>query len=61
MILHEAVHFVDNSAPKDVYEHIPEYATLSAANASGNPSSFAMFAQHVFCRADRRFGAGNNK
>jgi hypothetical protein len=61
MILHEAVHFVDNSAPKDVYEHIPEYATLSAANASGNPSSFAMFAQHVFCRADKRFGAANNK
>jgi hypothetical protein len=60
MVLHEAVHFVDDSAPADIYEHHPSYATLSAADASGNPSSYAMFAQHVFCKADTRFGAGNN-
>jgi hypothetical protein len=65
MVLHETVHYVDNKATVDYYEHGPQYpksgVTVSADQAIHNPSSFVAFGQHVFYGKDERFGAGRPK
>ncbi len=67
MVLHEAVHFVDTEATRelDYYEHGAHYPksgiTVGADQAVHNPSSYAAFAQHVFYGKDERFGAGRPK
>jgi hypothetical protein len=60
MVLHEPVHYVDCLANphNDFYEHGPEYAYLTPQQAIHNPSSYVAFAEHVFYRDDRRYGAG---
>ena len=60
MMLHEPVHYVDAGADTahDIYEHAPGYATVTAANALHNPSSYVCFAEQVFYGSDVRYGAG---
>ena len=59
MVLHEPVHYVDQKADtsNDIYEHRPEYSTMTIDQAVHNPSSYACFAQHVFYGSDERYGA----
>jgi peptidoglycan hydrolase-like protein with peptidoglycan-binding domain len=70
MVVHECVHFLNRANDDFALEwplfnghsdtgH-PNYANLPPEDAVRNPSSYASFSQHVFFRADTRFGAGNN-
>jgi hypothetical protein len=58
VLIHELVHYIDSRADlaHDIYEGSAAYATLSAANASFNPSSYASFAGHVQFGSDVRYG-----
>ena len=62
VLIHEAAHFEIGGRPDGTAPHIgeasPEYATMSAADARENPSSYASFAQETFFGVDHRFGAG---
>jgi hypothetical protein len=63
ILVHEAVHLVDNLSGNDATTHIsefsPAYDTQSADNALHNPSSYATFAWHVTRGFDTpRFGLG---
>jgi peptidoglycan hydrolase-like protein with peptidoglycan-binding domain len=71
MVVHECTHFISRNHPDFAFEHplfdgqvgstgTQNYAQLDAEPASRNPSTYASFAQHVFFKADTRFGAGNN-
>ncbi len=58
MVLHEPVHYVDNTPDNDFYEHGSDYDILSTNQAIHNPSSYVCFAQHLFYKSDVRYGAG---
>jgi hypothetical protein len=47
MVIHESIHLVDIGAQFDIYEHGPEYATMSVGRAVHCASSYPSFAAHV--------------
>lgn len=62
MVLHEPIHHVDIRGNFDIYEHGPEYLSMTPERACHNASSYPSFGAHVFERSPLplgpRYGAG---
>jgi hypothetical protein len=56
MVLHEPLHMVDARGGLDIYEHSPQYRTMTADQAVHNAASYPSFGAHVDERSTEPLG-----